>query len=210
MLSFGKDNLNHAYLLLGEIEHVKKELLNHLESLGISAAGNPDFHLYEGEGFGIGEARLLQDRALGRAFGEKKIFIITSLRFTLEAQNALLKTLEDPTPNTHYFIISREEASIIPTLRSRMQSIRFIRENTKAFSEDAEVFLNLPIKDRLEFAKKFADEEKSLPVFLDQLLITLKSREQNSSIKSAYNISLFAGNRSASSRLVLEHLALVL
>jgi hypothetical protein len=210
MLEFGVDNLGHAYLLLGETNFVRPILTEHLSSIGVQITGNPDFHIHQDEMFGIDEARLLTNRALGRAFGERKVFVLAPVRFSIEAQNALLKTLEEPTPNTHFFVLARDEASIIPTLRSRMQTLRISGEEFLSPTNEAESFLDLPLKDRLEFAKDFADKEKSLPIFLDQLLTTLRAQDVNSSVKKAYNLSLITGDRSVSSRLVLEHLALVL
>jgi hypothetical protein len=213
MLGATIDRLSHAYLLLGDADFVHTALLEHLTSMGVGVVGNPDFHLFEEEMFGIGEARLLSTQALGRAFGERQMFVLAPARFSIEAQNALLKTLEEPTPHTHFFIIARDEASIIPTLRSRMQTVRINESNVfspQHLISEAESFLNLSLKDRLDFAKDFADKEKSLPIFLDQLLTILKSKEIGSAIKNAYNVSLYAGDRSASPRLVLEHLALVL
>lgn len=42
-----------------------------------------------------------------------------------EASNALLKTLEEPPPTTHIFLISSKPESLLPTIRSRTQVLRF-------------------------------------------------------------------------------------
>jgi DNA polymerase-3 subunit delta' len=43
------------------------------------------------------------------------------------AANALLKTLEEPRPNVHFILTSERPDSILPTIRSRCQRIRFAR-----------------------------------------------------------------------------------
>lgn len=41
------------------------------------------------------------------------------------ASNALLKTLEEPPPTTHIFLITSRVDSLLPTIRSRCQTLRF-------------------------------------------------------------------------------------
>ncbi|MFZ1863601.1 MAG: DNA polymerase III subunit [Polyangiales bacterium] len=47
--------------------------------------------------------------------------------FQPEAANALLKTLEEPRPNVHFILTSERPDSLLPTIRSRCQRIRFGR-----------------------------------------------------------------------------------
>jgi DNA polymerase III subunit delta' len=42
-----------------------------------------------------------------------------------QAANALLKTLEEPPPTTHIFLITSRPDSLLPTIRSRCQTLRF-------------------------------------------------------------------------------------
>ncbi len=42
-----------------------------------------------------------------------------------ESSNALLKTLEEPAPTTHIFLITSRPDSLLPTIRSRCQTLRF-------------------------------------------------------------------------------------
>lgn len=48
-------------------------------------------------------------------------------QFQPEAANALLKTLEEPRPNVHFILTSERPDSLLPTIRSRCQRIRFAR-----------------------------------------------------------------------------------
>jgi DNA polymerase-3 subunit delta' len=47
--------------------------------------------------------------------------------FQPEAANALLKTLEEPRPNVHFILTAERPDSLLPTIRSRCQRIRFTR-----------------------------------------------------------------------------------
>lgn len=46
-------------------------------------------------------------------------------RMTDEAANALLKTLEEPPPTMHLFLVTDQPQSLLDTIRSRCQTIRF-------------------------------------------------------------------------------------
>ena len=47
--------------------------------------------------------------------------------FQPQAANALLKTLEEPRPNVHFILTSERPESLLPTIRSRCQRLRFAR-----------------------------------------------------------------------------------
>lgn len=212
-MEIDKDSWHHAYLVLGEREFIKEGLLATLKEMGVSTVGNPDLFFFEEELFGVEEARKLSDRAEVKAFTGKKVFILSPARITTEAQNALLKLFEEPVADTHFFLILREESLVLPTLLSRMRILRSQNSGLADLegSTPASDFLALPIKKRLAFAKKFADDEKNLPVFLDDMLLALRSQGASASlVQLVYNVRRYASDRSASSRLMLEHLALVL
>ena len=203
-------NLHHANLLVGAPEEAESYLRSLCDSLDIKLTNNPDFFAFRTETFGIDEARKLRLLSTRKSITSRKIFLITPMRLTLEAQNALLKTFEDPSPDTLFFLAVREEGLVVSTLRSRMQAIR-IHGNNASMSAEAEKFLSLSIKNRLLFAKSFADEEKNLSVFLDDLLCLLRKRSgMQKSLEKVYNIKRSIGDSITIPRLVLEHLSLVL
>ena len=203
-------NLHHANLLVGAPEQAESYLHSLCDCLGVRLPNNPDFFAFKTETFGIEEARELKLLSTRKAVTPKKIFFIAPTRLTLEAQNALLKTFEDPFPDTYFFLATRAEGLVVPTLRSRMQTIRVSQDLTLE-SRDAEAFLSLSIKDRLLFARSFALEEKSLSVFLDGLLFLLrKQRGKGEHLRNVYHVRRFVGDSLVTPRLVIEHLSLVL
>jgi len=55
-----------------------------------------------------------------------KIFIVLEAQLmSRSAQNALLKTLEEPPANTYLFLISEQIGTLLPTIRSRSQTLMF-------------------------------------------------------------------------------------
>ena len=182
------------------------------DNLGLKLANNPNFITFKMETFGIGEARELRILATRKAIVHKKIFFISSAHLTLEAQNALLKIFEDPSLDTYFFLVAREEALIIPTLRSRMQISRLSPNyQGSTLTQEAEKFLLLSIKERLLFAKKFTDEDMNLSSFLDSILLLLKKQGKTRTlIENVYNLRRFTDDPATLPRLVIEHLSLVL
>ena len=55
-----------------------------------------------------------------------RVAVIDSMdELNKEASNALLKTLEEPPPNTVFFLISHAPGQLLPTIRSRCRSLHF-------------------------------------------------------------------------------------
>ncbi|OLE36054.1 MAG: hypothetical protein AUG48_08715 [Actinobacteria bacterium 13_1_20CM_3_68_9] len=58
--------------------------------------------------------------------GARRVFVIEGAEALAdEAQNALLKTLEEPAPFVHLVLITSEPAAVLETVRSRCQAVRF-------------------------------------------------------------------------------------
>src|SRR5439155_19115384 len=75
---------------------------------------------------GIGQVRsLATDLALLPMEGSRRIAIIESAhRLNEDAQNALLKTLEEPPAGTTIILCVEEEDRLLPTVRSRCARLR--------------------------------------------------------------------------------------
>ena len=201
--------MHHAYLLVGNPEEAENFFGNLLVDLGVEKENNPDFFPFLAETFGIDDARKLRELSGRRSFGAKKVFYVRPERFTLEAQNALLKTLEEPTEGTHIFLVVREREVLVPTLLSRLQ-VLLVGGGGSRDNIEPEAFLKMPLQKRLNFAKKFSDSEASLSAFLDGLLTTL--RQGNKPLKQLSEIARlrsFSDGPAASARLILEHLSFV-
>ncbi|MDQ3748237.1 MAG: DNA polymerase III subunit delta' [Acidobacteriota bacterium] len=71
--------------------------------------------------------RGLESEAFFRPFeAAARFFIIDDAdKMNDSASNALLKTLEEPAPTSHIFLISSRPDALLPTIRSRCQTLRF-------------------------------------------------------------------------------------
>lgn len=82
---------------------------------------------------GIDDIRLLRDAVkLAPALGKKKVYIIDEAHMlTVEASNALLKTLEEPPAHVMFILATTNPEKLIGTIRSRTTEIFFGRPTIK-------------------------------------------------------------------------------
>src|SRR3989344_2386702 len=154
-----------AYLVAGGKEMVG-DVLAKLGSFGVEVDGNPDIYIREYLQFGIDEARELRSRASSRAVKEKnRFFVIVAPSMTADAQNALLKILEEPSADASFFIITPSPESLLPTLRSRAQILSLSQGVEQKGKIDAGIFLQSDKSKRIEMVKVLLpkeDEERDL------------------------------------------------
>lgn len=211
-------NIHHAYLIEGDKELIIPELLDVLErGLNIKIKANPDFLHKDFDKFGIDEARFIKEfqsrKTLSTNKHSKKIIIITTPVFTHEAQNALLKTLEDPSSDTHFFIILPDTETILPAFKSRVAFI--YKKNIKVKNKSlAESFMKSLILDRLEFLKNIIEEKnkKNALELLNDIEIILYENNFSkniSTIKEIGNLRQYLRQRSSSIKMIMEHLCII-
>ena len=69
---------------------------------------------------------VLARAAFGPHEGRAKVFIVRRAEeLGTSGANALLKTLEEPGPKTHFILLSAQPADLLPTVRSRTMRVRF-------------------------------------------------------------------------------------
>lgn len=160
-----KNNLHHAYL----IEAIYDDVCSEIKEFW---GRGKNFELIEirADSFKIEDARNLKSYASEKSFLSKRIFLIGVNSILLDAQNSLLKIFEEPMPDTHFFMVVPDAHALLKTLLSRFY---FIPARQDLAGEDAEKFIALPAKDRIEFLKELLaepeeeDEERNEIVVLD-------------------------------------------
>ncbi len=84
--------------------------------------------LEEKAGISIEQVRriVLAQVGFAPAEGRARVFIVRDAHdLTTSAANALLKTLEEPRPSTHFVLLTSRPDKLLPTIRSRSMPIRF-------------------------------------------------------------------------------------
>jgi len=62
---------------------------------------------------------------LSRSYSPNRVVtIVPAERMNINAANSLLKSLEEPAPNTHILLLTAHPAALLPTIRSRCQEMR--------------------------------------------------------------------------------------
>lgn len=213
--------LHHAYLLDGAAESIAGELREFLETnLQFPVKGNPDLWHGVFDTFGIDDGRALKEMQSRRPVGERKIFIVQANFFTREAQNSLLKVFEEPTPDTHFFIITQNTASILPTLRSRLFIIsprQGLGTSGDGGKFAAEFLIAQPSK-RLALLKDIIEtKDKNAAIsFLNSLEKTLYDNDGGrTSVKNVFvfeeirKARSYLNDRAPSVKMLMEHIALI-
>lgn len=90
---------------------------------------HPDAVLVEPDGLSIKieQVRDAVREIAGRPFeGRARAFVFDEAHLlTEQAQNALLKSLEEPPATSHVFLVTASPQALLPTIRSRCQTLRF-------------------------------------------------------------------------------------
>lgn len=123
--------ISHSYLLVGPPRigkfQVACELARKLNGVR-EIDGHPDVSLIcQGEKIKIDQIRSLSHYLSLSAHSAKyKIAIVDNIElFTSEAANALLKTLEEPTPHSVLILVASDVTKVLPTIVSRCQILHF-------------------------------------------------------------------------------------
>ena len=195
-----KNNLHHAYLIEGMRDQIVPEIIEFLGSLNINTIGNSDFIHINLDSFKIEDARNLKSYATEKSFSaSKKIFLISANSFLLEAQNSLLKMFEEPIENTHFFLIVSDTNALLKTFVSRFYLISdsSAKQNLDE-SENAQKFIAMPLKNRIDFIKELLTETEDENIIIDsnrskalKFLNTLEALLHKKMSKSAFDIGVF-------------------
>lgn len=166
-----KPKETHAQLIVGKTPEERKEKI--LEITGLKEISRkPDIHILKLEedqtSIGIDAVRELT-HALSRKPHQrkKKLALILEAQFlTEEAQNALLKTLEEPPGETQILLSVKSTRSLLPTIISRCELIPLRGEDQKhpVPEEIKKEFLDLLQKSagaRLEWGEEKKEEISS-------------------------------------------------
>lgn len=145
--SIVQNNILHSYLFLGTegigklliakefarkilcLEATKDETCTCKSCTCFKSNNHPDFHVIneEGENIKIEKIREITEKVIEKPIvSNRKVYIINDCdKMTKEAQNCLLKTLEEPPEFITIILISSNENIILNTIKSRCMTIKF-------------------------------------------------------------------------------------
>lgn len=153
-----------VYILVGPAGLGKRRYAEEIAAqiLGIrieALATHPDYIVLPAAG--LNDVREMLSRLGLRSMFGQRIGVIPAVdRLSVPAQNALLKTLEEPTQGTLLLLLAENEEEILPTIRSRA------------------VVARLPLPTRKEVAAEFGEQLASLARGLPSLARDLQQNEE--------------------------------
>lgn len=209
--------VGNVHFVQGRAETLPR-VLKLLREEGIEPEGNPDVYIRQFGGFSIDDARLITEKAAMRAVSQKRrYFILIVDAINAEAQNALLKTLEDPPGDAVFIFIHPAPQTLLPTVRSRAQILSIEGAHSEAGMIDAAQFLKSAPAKRLDMLKpileKGDDDKRDLGAILSFLSALERELEgtkaRTKSLHAVYRARRYIGDRGALVKPLLEQVALL-
>jgi hypothetical protein len=168
-----------------------------------------------------------------KPFSAKSKFLVVNSANTLtrEAQNAFLKTLEEPPSYTTVILLTKTLNDLLDTVVSRCRKIRAAAEKKVLEESDNKMILNvsaipteisfkkilrLGVGERFEWAGEFSKEEREDVVELlekwladaRELMLNSPSVERLQDVKLVYSTKKYLENTNTGVRLALEALVI--
>jgi len=174
-----------------------------------------DTRIYEQEKFLVEDARDLV-RAINTTplGGERTLTVIATEKIDREAQNALLKIVEEPPVHAHIALIVPSIDMLLPTLLSR-----FVHVGSNSGVDDhsfAKEFLSASTTARQKITAKIIKDKDALGAkkLIRDLEVVLSARvdkeKYKEEIEDVMAFRQYIEQRGASTKFMLEHLALTL
>lgn len=123
-----KNTLSHAHLIAGEDGVGKGKLANILAKFILNGDLDREYvdiinYLSEKSSFGVDDVRDIIEEVYKKPFEkDKKVIIIhEGNKLTIQAQNALLKTIEEPPKGVYIIILCESLELILDTIKSRCE-----------------------------------------------------------------------------------------
>lgn len=129
--SIKSNMISHAYMFEGPSGVGKNTMARELATTLLemeNLLNSPDYIEItpDGNSIKIAQIRKLQSDILVKPYKSYKIYVIDEAqKMTVEAQNALLKTLEEPPKYAIIILITNNKESLLDTIKSRCEIIKF-------------------------------------------------------------------------------------
>lgn len=140
--------------------------------IGSVTVNHPDLLYFEqDEKLGMKQAKQIIEFFSLKPYSAKgRVVILEDAgKLTTEAQNALLKTLEEPPEEAIIILGADTDANFLPTILSRCEIVTLKQDTDlvgrepktyEVYTKDIEELLSQNISDRFEYIEKLKDQEK--------------------------------------------------
>lgn len=187
MLSRDRSDIPQAWLFAGA-SGVGKTTIARIIAKKLGATQSSTFELNAADTRGIDAVRELINNIQYLPVGAKaKCYIIDEChQLTKEAQNALLKPLEDTPDHTFFILLTTEPGGLIPAIRNRCKSFTFLEVSDAELKKLGKRIIteeNITIDDEI-FEAAVSNAGGSPRLFLNMIETASSSNTQQSAMES--------------------------
>ena len=208
-----------AYLIRGGAQSLEL-LLDRLEKEKVTERGSADLYVRAYRKFGVDDAEDIRARARTKPVsGAHRVFALFVPSMTTEAQNALLKTLEEPTADALFFLIVPSPEMMLATIRSRVQTFELTSSAHEGIVNIDE-FLAASTETRLTMLKPLYETDEDEGRDIGSVIAFLHALEQRfaheklsakktTGIHAIYRARKYATDKGSLLKALLEQVALL-
>jgi hypothetical protein len=203
-------------------QHITQLLSIHIPDGNLK---NPDLLYFpQDEKLGVAAAKKIIEHFSTKPYSlpGKIVVVEESSNLTMDAQNSLLKTLEEPPNQAQIILATSNEDKLLPTILSRCELIyldnvvteKSLEEtNPQSASEDINNLIALPMEERFTYVEKLKDKEVLLNSLLKHFRAKLLQEPTSKTVREYLNELLKAEEyfkSNVNQRAILEYLMLSL
>ncbi len=223
------ENLYHSYVVEGNPETVTHDLLELLKDREEIKSKSPDVFLKVYDSFTMADSNKIKEwhAELGVG-GGKRICIIGADFINHDAERTLLKIIEEPADNTHFFIVVPNASILLDTIRSRTHLVVTPKKENNLVKKDAQEFISLNPRGRIDFISKRIKKYKNIEsnsklrndsillineiekIIFEKFKLNKKNKELQFVLEEIQEKRKYLNLPGSSVKMILEHLALVL
>lgn len=227
---FFPENLYHSYVIQGDPNIIAKDLFEYFIKKKIIYRDSPDLFQNKYTTFSIDDSKVIKEWFFSKeTIGNKKFCILGVDFINREAEKSLLKILEEPRQNTHFFIISPNVKFISETILSRVQLIILDEKEEDLINRSEAIkFVNASLSQRLEIIaqmiKKNDNSTDSGEIRVRALKLVneiereiyIKKQGQEKSffermaLEELHKARVYLNSSGSSPKMILESLALII
>lgn len=227
---------HHAYIYEGSLAELPALAADARERFGFAGEHHPDVHVRRVEKFGIDESRWLASAAALKSASGRALFVVGVGSITTEAQQALLKLLEEPQEGTTLVLLA-PHGTFLPTIKSRVLEYPIEEKQKRTgqtvlgspvlrqtsggpdyFAQHVSAFLKASGKERSDIIAKMLKDDDGARERVRDFVNALEAEvarfnlDTNPKARAALQdiamVRDYLSDRSPSLKMLLEHLAI--
>lgn len=152
----------------------------------------------QAQGIGIDIIKQMQEKLYLKPMKSKykAIVIHNAQLLTAEAQNAMLKVLEEPPDQTFFLLTTESRETLLPTILSRCTIVQLgmqksiTEEEREYYQKTYNAMQNLSITKALKLAEAYSKNKEEITTKIEKLILLLREKLLVSQSTSASSIQL--------------------